>query len=869
MGEVYKARDTRLDRTVAIKTLPESLAAEPAFRERFDREARAISQLDHPHICALYDVGEVRGTAFLVMQYLEGETLANRLQKGGLSLDQALRYGVEIADALHKAHRAGIVHRDLKPGNVFLTSAGTKLLDFGLARMGAPVDATPAQSIPSTTAADLTAKGTFLGTFQYTAPEQLEGHDVDARADIFAFGAVLYEMVTGAKAFQGETHASLIGAIMQRDPPSIATLRPDAPPFLDHLVSRCLAKDRDERWQTASDVMRELKWIASSRSELSRPGSAAPQAPVGSWRRATYALSLIAVSLLAVVGYLIVKPVAAHHVAEPREASIRVSVSPPPNTRFSYVQLAFSPDGRSVAFIGLLGQRRQLWVYSLSAGESHMIADAEGAYFPFWSPDSENIGFFTDRALMRISASGGPPQNLAPAIGPNAFSTPGGTSSGAWSDDSIILFTGRDNPCIYRIPSGGGTPTAVTTLDSARDEVMHLHPRFLPGGQQFLYLVRSRKPEFTGVYVRSLEKNDSKLLIHTSTQAEYVAPGFLLFGRDSILLAQRFNLSLLILEGDPLPIAQRVNMNIDNGGAAVSASRDGSLVYFARADAPAALKWVDRQGKEPRLAGPPAVYRGVELSPDDRKALVRVRGPDVTMFGDAWMLDLSRSITSRLTVDAKILDARWSPDGEYVYFDSHRAGAAGIYRRRAGGTGREELIWPTDGLLADVSKRGSLLIQEGQACRIVELAGGPAAHTFIESPSLASCGRFTDDGDHVAYTDRESGRSEVYIVRFPEGTPRVPVSGAGGVEPRWRKDGRELFYLTLDGRMMSVAFAAGAAPQPSSPKELFQAVNWTSGGMPQYSVTKDGAQFLMIDPFEDPRAETLTVIAHWSDTLQK
>jgi eukaryotic-like serine/threonine-protein kinase len=630
MGEVYKARDTRLDRTVAIKTLPESLAAEPAFRERFDREARAISQLDHPHICALYDVGEVRGTAFLVMQYLEGETLANRLQKGGLSLDQALRYGVEIADALHKAHRAGIVHRDLKPGNVFLTSAGTKLLDFGLARMGAPVDATPAQSIPSTTAADLTAEGTFLGTFQYTAPEQLEGHDVDARADIFACGAVLYEMVTGAKAFQGETHASLIGAIMQRDPPSIATLRPDAPPFLDHLVSRCLAKDRDERWQTASDVMRELKWIASSRSELPLPGAGALDANPGQWRRATYAVSLLAVSLLAAVGYLIAKPLAARHLAEPHEVPVRVSVSPPANTRFSSIQLAMSPDGSSIAYIGLTGQRRHVWVYSLADGESRMLAGSEGANFPFWSPDSQNIGFLTDRALMRISAAGGPSQSLAPAfsfrLGPSAIA-----AGGTWSDDSVILFTGRENNCLYRIPAGGGTPTAVTTLDAGRDELIHLHPRFLPGGKQFIYLVRSRRPEYTGVYVRSLDKDDPKLLVHTPTQAEYATPGYLLFVRDSVLFAQRFNVAQRALEGDPFPVAQPVNMNIDNGGSGISTSRNGSLLNFARADAPAALKWVDRDGKEPKATGPPGIYRGVELSPDERQVLVRTRGTEVTL----------------------------------------------------------------------------------------------------------------------------------------------------------------------------------------------------------------------------------------------
>jgi dipeptidyl aminopeptidase/acylaminoacyl peptidase len=493
-----------------------------------------------------------------------------------------------------------------------------------------------------------------------------------------------------------------------------------------------------------------------------------------------------------------------------------------------------------------------------------MVVGAEDAWFPFWSPDNQNLGFLTDRGLMRMSAAGGPPQLLAPAY----VSSTGASPSGAWSE-SVIVFTGRDKPCIYRIPSGGGTPTPVTTLDPSRDEVLHLHPRFLPGGKQFLYLVHSRRTEYDGVYVRSLDTDDHKLLVHTRTQAEYIAPGYLLFVNDSILFAQRFNLSRLELEGDPLPIAQPVSMNIDNGGAAVSASRDGSLVYFARADAPAALKWLDREGHVPQAVGPRGIYRGVELSPDERTVLVKTRGREVTLWGDVWTIDLARAISSRLTSGAESLNARWSPDLEYVFFDSRRAGAAGgIYRKRADGTGPEELVYKTDGELADVSREGRLLVQERSTCAVIE----PTVKTrrrFIESTSVNSCGRFSEDGRFVAHTENESGRFEVYAEPFPEGTPRIQLSSDGGREPRWRKDGKELFYLALDGKLMSVTLTYAPTLQASHPKELFQAVALTSGPFVQYSVASDGRRFLMIDPFEDPRAESLTIIAHWSDTLQQ
>jgi serine/threonine protein kinase/Tol biopolymer transport system component len=875
MGEVFRARDTRLDRTVAIKILPEALARDPEFRERFDREARMIAQLDHPHICPLYDVGNEGGVAFLVMQYLEGETLTDRLKNGPLPLNQALANAIEIADALDKAHRVGTVHRDLKPSNIFLTKAGAKLLDFGLAKARANIVADTAPSMVPTRPLDLTAQGTILGTIQYMAPEQLEGKEADSRADIFAFGAVLYEMLTGQKAFEGGSRASIVASIMQGEPTPISTLRPLTPPLLDHVVSRCLAKHRDDRWQTASDLMQELKWIAHGPSESFQTGaSTSVLSTLASWRRAAYAASLFAASLILVVTYLVIRAPSSVPDEAMRQLPIRVSVGPSDSVRFSSVQLALSPDGMNVAYIGLVGQQRQVWAYSLGSADSHLLADTDDATFPFWSPDGRYIGFFTNRGLVRLSSGGGPIQNLAPASM---------ESSGTWNDEGVLLFAGRDEPGIYRVASSGGTPMPVTTLDSSRQELVHLHPRFLPGGKKFMYLARSRQPEYSGVYVRSLDVDDRKFLMQTLTHAEYVTPGFLLFVRESILLAQRFDLSRLELQGEPVPVAQDVNANVDNGGSAVSVSRDGSLLYHAE-QIPAALRWLDRQGMVTATLGAHAMFREVELSPDSKEALLRIRPKETTLAGDVWTIDLSRGISSRLTLDARSLNVRWAPDGRHVFFDSARGVLnSGIYRKQSDGTGSEELVWKTEGKLADVSREGRLLIEEGGTCIVVDPSRQPATSKAIIdlgrqqnrsiesalSTGVSSCGRFSADARLIAYTLDVSGRPEVYVVPFPEGVRRIQISRDGGREPRWRKDGRELFYLSPDGALMAVTLTPAPMLQPSAPRELFRGGSWTSGPLPAYSVSSDGQRFLIVDPEGDRQTDHLTVIAHWSATLKR
>ena len=506
MGEVYKARDTRLDRTVAIKILPEALAADPQFRERFDREARAISQLDHPHICALYDVGEQDGTAYLVMQYLEGETLADRLAKGALPLDQALRIAIEIAVALDKAHRAGIVHRDLKPGNIMLTKAGAKLLDFGLAKSRAPVVAGAGLSMLPTTPPNLTAQGTILGTFQYMAPEQLEGQEADARTDIFAFGAVLYEMLTGKKAFEGKSQASLIGAIMHATPTPDRRGAAARAAALDRLIRTCLAKDPDDRWQSASDLLRELKWIADAAPELSKaaPGVARRN------RRELVAWSVAAVGILAALAVGVV----AYRQRSPTDTpAYRATILPPDRTTFSggtapANRFALSPDGRRLTFVATgADQRTQLWVRPLDALTAQPLAGTDGASSPFWSPDSRFIAFYAQGNLKKIDAAGGPPLTLTDALNL-------GQGGGTWSRDDVIVFSQKPGSGLFRVSASGGTASPVTTPDTASGERGHSYPFFCRTAVIFSMSPADPRPVqplwAASTWARSIRRNGSR-----------------------------------------------------------------------------------------------------------------------------------------------------------------------------------------------------------------------------------------------------------------------------------------------------------------------------------------------------------------------
>jgi Tol biopolymer transport system component/predicted Ser/Thr protein kinase len=868
MGEVYKARDTRLERTVAIKVLPERLSSSEEVRQRFEREAKTISQLSHPHICALYDVGHQDGTEYLVMEYLEGETLADRLARGPLSLAQSLRYGIEVADALDKAHRQGIVHRDLKPGNVMLTKSGVKLLDFGLAK--AIPATTPRGSLTSLpTQQPLTQEGAILGTFQYMAPEQLEGKEADARTDIFAFGAVLYEMATGRKAFSGPTQASLISAIMKEEPAPISQVQPMTPPALDRIVQTCLVKDPEERWQSAADVKRELRWIA----EGSQAGTAAPAvAPRrGRERLAWGTAAIFLIASIAAVAAAIRFAGRSETPAFPMRSSI---VLP---EKAALRGVAVSPDGRRLVVVARDSSGRNLlWVRPLDSLSVQPLAGTENPSFPFWSPDSRFIGFFADGKLKKIDASGGPAQTLCDAPV---------SRGGAWSREGVILFAPVPDGPLYRVSASGGSPAPVTRFDAARGETSHRWPFFLPDGRRFLYLIASfgsaEERERMGIYAGSLDSNEERFLLTTKSKLAYAPPGYLLFLREKNLLAQPFNEKNLQMTGDVFPVAEQIQYFPQTANALYSASESGLLVY--QTESPSVLSqmvWFDRTGREVGSLGAPGDQANPRISPDGKRVALDIMDHQTGNM-DIWIYPSSGGVATRVTSDAAIDGSPvWSPDGERIGFMSIRGGSPDLYQRSSTGAGTEEPLhasergkytndWSPDGrflLFRAVDAKSNLELWS------LPLGGDRKPTPFLRSPFGVSHGQFSPDGRWVAYTSNESGRWEIFVAPFPGPGGNWRVTSAGGTEPRWRRDGKELFYLAPDGKLMAVEVRAGATFEAGAPTLLFQTrrrVPVSATDLFSYDVSPDGQRFLVSTDVGEAASSALTAVFNWTLDLKR
>jgi len=869
MGEVYRARDTRLDRTVAIKVLPSEVAGDSDLRARFEREARAVAALDHPHICGIYDVGSVDGTHYLVMPHLEGQTLAARLEKRPLPFDEALRIAAEIADALDKAHRQGIVHRDLKPANIMLTKAGSKLLDFGLAKLrptAGPISMSGMSQLA--TRAPETAHGMILGTVQYMAPEQVEGKDVDARTDIWALGAVIYEMVTGTKPFHGDTPASVIGSILKDEPKAIGAVQPLTPPLMEHIVRRCLAKNPDERWQTAADLMRDLKWIGE--------GSATPAAaPARTRERMAWSLAGLAVLAAAV---LMVPSALYLRRTAPELLLTRFEIPTPPTG--DPASFALSPDGRQLAFVATAEGESRLWVRPLEDLTAHLLTGTEGASFPFWKPDGKAIGFFAGGKLKRIDLGGGTPRVLTDAPVPRG---------GTWSRDGFIVFAPSAFGPLMRVVENGGI--AVATTQFAAGDGSHRWPQMLPDGRHFLFFMSFGRSDARGVYVGTLDGGKSTRVLSAETAAVFAPPGTLLVVQQGVLVALRFDPERGIVSGQPIPVAQGVGTDPGVGRGAFSVSASGVLAHRASGAQRRQLVWVDRAGSE----------LGAETSPDENA----LGNPELTLDGkrvavqravqgnvDVWLIDVGRGVPNRYTFDSGADgDPVWSPDGSRVVFRSSRKLVHDLFEMPSNIVGAERSLLETAEPKVPLhwSHDGSVLIYASQNPKTGSDLWALSLHSDPRTSTIAGKtdpvvqtvydewdGQFSPDGRWVAYESNESGPFEVYVRKFPDPVLQRRVSIAGGTQPRWRPDGKELFYVAPDTRLMAVPIKMGRDKptlEAGTPVPLFatrlasgSGISTVIGMRPQYAVAADG-RFLMNVTLDAGAAAPITVVLNWDANL--
>jgi Tol biopolymer transport system component len=879
MGEVYEAQDPRLRRPVAIKVLGASLSVSPESRQRFEREARTISQLSHPHICAVYDVGRERpmldaassdsrglsgGEAldFLVMELLQGETLAARLTKGPLPLEQTLRYGVEITEALAQAHRQGVVHRDLKPGNVMLTSSGVKLLDFGLAKAVAPVFPSGAATMSPTAAAvvPLTEEGVIAGTPQYMAPEQLEGKLLDARTDIFALGAVLYEMATGKKSFAGTSPVGIASAILHDDPPPISTTRQGSPVALDRLVRTCLAKDPEQRWQTAHDVGLQLAAMRESGSSVS---AAVVAMPVGRslsrWALIPWATAGVAV-LVALVAWL--RPI-----AEPRALAtpIRFEIPPPTGGTFSdtfpveTTTLAVSPDGSQIAFVASQpGGATRIWLRFLSSLEPRPVPGTESATSLFWSPDGRSIAFFTADKLMRIDLSGGAAVTVCDI--PQSIGL-----FGTWGADGNILFAPVSGQAIFRTSTKGGTPVAEIKPNAALGESRTSWPWFLPDGRRFLYL--DMHQDRTGWLMLGEQGKPGRQILQMSSNAQYVEPGFLVFAREGTLVSQRFDAASATVSGEPFPIGDPVRYFATTGRTTFSTSRNGVVVYQSHSDQ-SRLVWIDRSGAETSAASVRGRFQRLRLSPDGGMVVFDRVEPRSGTF-DLWSLNLTDGAERRLTSNPGSENTGpWV--GNSVIFSQQTGAAPPHLFRKDLATDREDELLSTTQFQEphDVSPDGKTLVFTERNARgdddifTLSLAGGQAAAPFAGSRFEEWGARFSHDGRWIAFSSDESGRNEIYLAPFPPTGGKRLVSAGGGNAIRWSRDGRELYYLSADRHLMAVPVHTGPTLELGQAVSLFTLKDDVRWG--DYDVAVDGKRFLVIVQESTGNSQPLTAVSNWT-----
>ena len=859
MGEVYKAKDTRLDRTVAIKVLSEHLSDRPELRERFEREARAVASLNHPHICVLHDIGKDQNVDFLVMEYIDGETLSDRLKKGPMPLEQALRFAIEVADALDKAHREGIAHRDVKPSNIMLTKSGAKLLDFGLAKRGIETRSlNSASQLP--TDAGLTSHGAILGTLQYMSPEQLEGQEAGVRSDIFAFGAVLYEMITGAKAFEGKSQVSLMAAILEHEPRAISSLMPLSPPLLEKIIKKCLQKDPNDRWQSASDIIEALQWVRAG--EAAAP-AVAMERPSTRWRSIAMVTAVLAIAALIGVALLFLRKTS--------DTPLWVSVIPPDTNFAGSPTLALSPNGKRIIFSAPNASGANvLWVRSLDSADARELPGTVTATLPFWSPDGRSIGFFNfgEGKLERLDIDGGSPQVLAPAANPRG---------GSWSSDGNILFVPAPTSVMMIVPAAGGTPTPWKASDPAATGFEG--PTFLPDGKHFLYFAFYSDPQKQGLYAGSVDTGDSKRIPNSISQGEY-ANGYLFYCKGNDLFAQRFDLSKLELQGESARIGSGIGYKYgDTSNRAFTVAPGGALAISTQTVlATTQPIWFDRAGKQLDRIGEPGNYFGLNAARDHKKVVLEKNEPQ-TGNVSALLLEFSTGIASKLNIPSANTPI-WAADSEHVIYIPNDYAVEWI----SISSGKTETLLPssqeTQGVyLQDTSSDGHYLVWSksvgGQSdIWIASIDGSKQKPThFLETPANEFRAVISPDGHWIAYVTNESGKDEVIVESFPHPGQKRRISSGGGAFPEWRPDGKELYYLApFTGqrwKMMAVKVESGATFSASVPQLLFETPE--IGDNPrrgQYVVLGNGDRFLMNAVIPETKPRSITLLLNWPALLK-
>ena len=867
MGEVYQARDTRLGRIVALKFLNERIAAEPGRRQRFETEARAISSLNHANICALFDVGEHDGATFLVMEYVEGETLDDRLTRGAMPAVEAIRYAAQIADALDHAHQLGVIHRDLKPSNVMLTRSGAKLLDFGLARLPTMETKSPRSTI-SLAPNRLTAEGTILGTFPYMAPEQLEGKDADARTDIFTFGTVLYEMATGRRAFQGQSQASLIAAILERDPPPPSTQQAALSPAFDHLICRCLAKDPRERWQSARDLMFELGWIAERAAEAD-----AAQAPQRSRERLAW--SVAGLALLVAVSVVIAaasRRSAGSSQAETRPL-MRLDIELPPSASMAIedqTALALSLDGTRLVYVARTAAGTQLYSRLIDRSNPTPIEGTTGGSMPFLSPDGQWVAFFADGKLKKVRIEGGTPVALA-----DAPTSRGGT----WAADDTIIYTPGVNGGLMRIPAAGGQPTVLTTPRSNSGTISHRWVEALPDGKSVLFTIWTGfgRWEESRIAVLPLDSLEQRILpLEGAADPHYSKTGHLLYRRAGTIMAVPFDLRKLEVTGPPFTVLENVAVSIVNN-AHVAVSNSGLLVYAPALEVGSvyALRWVDRSGGESSVALSSPALEEPRISPDGERLVLTVREQT---NADAWTYHLTRGDFKRLTEEVTEDETPvWMPDSQHVTYSAARPGQPrSIFRRRVDG-GNEELLlrtdpskddhphvdsWSPDGQILALTNMNMSTSSENFDIWLLRPQNNPALQPLLQTTFNEGAARFSPDGQWLAYVSNESGRYEVYVRALGGSDRPRQISSGGGTEPVWSRDGKELFFRNGD-RMMVSAVRSRPTFSHDTPHQLFEGryASARRGRLhANYDVSLDGQKFLMLKEIGQTSAPKLGVV---------